>query len=107
VQSFNQTLEARTLGIEWWSEAEASLSVELLDRYASEVDSSTTVASKTGAWSFLSLLESGRVEDNVLSFSLNGEARKDARIEFELHADPRALFRDLAYAADATKEPTR
>ncbi|HYQ18322.1 MAG TPA: hypothetical protein VEQ58_21250, partial [Polyangiaceae bacterium] len=107
VQSFNQALEARTLGIEWWSEEEASLSVELLDRYASEVDSSPTLASKTGPWSFLSLLESGQVEDNVLSFYVFGEARKDARIEFEIRSDLRALFRDLANAADATKEPNR
>jgi hypothetical protein len=104
VQSFNQTLEARTLGIEWWSDEEASLSVELLDRYASEVDSSPIVASKTGPWSFLSLLESGHVEDNVLTFYLYGDARKDAGIEFELHGDLRALFRDLAYAADSTKQ---
>jgi hypothetical protein len=107
VQSFNQTLEPRTLGIEWWSDEEASLSVELLDRYASEVDSSPTVASKTGPWSFLSLLESGHVEDNVLTFRLYGETRKDAGIEFELHGDLRALFRDLAHAADGTKEATQ
>jgi hypothetical protein len=107
VQSFNQTLEARTLGVEWWSEEEASFSVELLDRYASEVDSSPTLVSKTGPWSFLSLLESGHVEDNVLTFYLNGEARKDARVEFELHGDPRALFRDVALTADGTKEAPR
>ncbi|HYP87844.1 MAG TPA: hypothetical protein VEQ59_06815 [Polyangiaceae bacterium] len=107
VQSFNQALEPRTLGIEWWSEDEASLSVELLDRYASEVDSSPTLVSKTGPWSFLSLLESGQLEDNVLSFYLYGEARKDARIEFEVGSDLRALFRELANAAEATKEPTR
>lgn len=107
VQSFNQTLEARTLSVEWWSEEEASFSVELLDRYASEVDASPTIASKTGPWSFLSLLETGHVEDNVLTFYLNGEARKDARVEFELHGDPRALFRDIALAADSTKEALR
>jgi hypothetical protein len=107
VQSFNQTLEPRTLGVEWWSEEEASFSVELLDRYASEVDSSPTLVSKTGPWSFLSLLDSGHVEDNVLTFYLNGEARKDARVEFELHGDPRALFRDVALVADGTKEATR
>lgn len=104
VESFNQALEARTLAVDWWSADDSTLSVELLDRYASEVEAFSTVVQKQGAWSFLRLIDAGHLEDGVLTFYLHGEARKDSRVQFELHSDVRSLFTEVAVAADGARE---
>lgn len=104
VEAFNQALEPRTLDIDWWSTDDSALSVELLDRYASEVQSFSTVVQKQGAWSFLRLIDAGRLEDGVLTFYLNNDARKESRVQFELHSDVRALFTEVAVAADGAHE---
>jgi len=104
VESFNQALEARTLAIDWWSRNDSTLSVELLDRYASEVQAFTIVEQKQGAWSFLRLIDAGRLEDGVLTFYLHGDAREESRVQFELHNDVRTLFTEVAVAADGARE---
>lgn len=104
VESFNQALEARTLAVDWWSADDSTLSVELLDRYASEVEAFSTIVQKQGAWSFLRLIDAGHLEDGVLTFYLHGEARKDSRVQFELHSDVRSLFTEVAVAADGARE---
>ena len=78
-----------------------------MDRYASEVQSFFTIEQKHGPWSFLRLIDGGHLQNNVLTYYLHGETRKESRLEFELHNDVRALFTDVAQAADNTREETQ
>jgi hypothetical protein len=112
VQSFNQVSDETVVDVEWWSGEASSLSVEVLDEHASELEFKDEAAFATGPWSFLRLLDggcsgkAGAVDCDELAWPVK-KLRGHPTVRFELAAEIGPAFRELRRLSDEAGERLR
>ena len=109
VQSFNQVTDETLVEVPWWSREGSTLSVEILNESASEIELTEEVAAASGPWSFLKLLGGGCTEKTRAGCGseLAWSVRKlpgQPSVRFELTEEIDGVFRDLRRLADEAGE---
>ncbi len=112
VQSFNQVSDETLVDVAWWTGEASSLTVEVLDEHASELEFKDEAAFAIGPWSFLRLLDGGCTTQRgvtdceELAWPVK-KLRGHPSVRFELAAEIGPAFRELKSLSDQAGERLR